>query len=109
MEVDMAGVGKCMCLMTGFGLVSGMGASYIIQRKTNSMVLQQASAVAKDGVIPIGGKTPDGKLWDGAMTVEQLKKDLNKKSLVSSAVMGLLSAVGTAAIAGITLFFKAKL
>ena len=105
----MAGVGKCMCLMAGFGLASGMGASYIIQRKTNKMVLQQASAVAKDGVIPIGGKTPDGKLWDGSMTVEQLKKDLNKKSLVSSGIMGLLSAVGTSIIAGLTLILKTKL
>ena len=105
----MAGVGKCMCIMAGLGLASGMGASYIVQKKANNMVLQQASAVAKDGVIPIGGKTPDGKLWDGSMTIEQLKKDLNKKSLVSSSIMGLLAAIGTAAIAGITLLFKAKL
>ena len=105
----MAGVGKCMALVSGIGLAAGMGASYIIQRKTNNIVIQQASAVAKDGVIPIGGKTADGKLWDGAMTIEQFKKDLNKKSLISSAVMGLVTAVGTAFVAGMTLLFKAKL
>jgi hypothetical protein len=105
----MAGIGKCMALVSTAGFLAGSGISYYTQNKANKIIVSQASAHAKDGVIPIGGKTKDGALWDGQMTVDQLKKDLNKKSLAASGIIGLTSALGTAAISGLTLLIKAKL
>lgn len=105
----MAGIVKCMSIMTGVGLLGGAGASYYMQSKADKAVLNQVAAHAKDGKIPIGGQTPDGKLWDGAITVDEFKKNLNKKTQVASAVTGLITAVGTALVAGLTLLLKSKL
>ena len=105
----MAGIGKCMAIMTTAGLVIGGGSSYLLQRKANNVIATQAAATAKNGVIRIGGRTKDGKMWDGAISVEDFKKDLNKKSLITSGIVGLVAAIGTAALSGLTLLVKAKL
>lgn len=104
----MAGVGKCMGIMTGAGLLCGAAGSYYLQSKANNVTVKMAAANAKDGVISIGGKKPDGTLWDGKITVDELKKDLNKKSMISSGIMGTVSAIMTAGIAALTLLLRGK-
>ena len=105
----MAGIGKCMGLVSTASLLFGAGTTYYTHSKANKIILTQASAHAKDGVIPIGGQAADGSLWDGGMKIEDFKKDLNKKALISSGITGLVTAIGTAAISGLTLLIKAKL
>lgn len=105
----MAGIAKCMGIITGAGFLTGAGASYYMQRKANNIVLEGAKSRAQGGKIKIGGKKPDGTLWDGEMSVDDLKKDLNKKSLISSAIMGAASAVGTAVVAALTLLLRGKI
>ncbi len=104
----MAGVGKCMGIMTGAGLLCGAAGSYYLQSKANNVAVKMASTKAKDGVISIGGRKPDGTLWDGKITVDELKKDLNKKSMISAGIMGTVSAVMTACIAALTLLLRGK-
>lgn len=104
----MAGVGKCMGIMTGAGLLCGAAGSYYLQSKANNVALKRAAEKAKDGVIKIGGRKPDGSFWDGQMTVDELKKDLNKKSMFSAGVTGTISALMTAGIAAITLMLRGK-
>ncbi len=104
----MAGVGKCMGIMTGAGLLCGAAGSYYLQSKANNVAVKMASANAKNGEIRIGGRKPDGTLWDGKITVDELKKDLNKKSMISAGIMGTVSAVMTAAIAALTLLLRGK-
>lgn len=105
----MAGVGKCMAVMTGVGLLGGAASSYYMQSKANKVAVAMAEQQAKGGKIKIGGRTPDGKMWDGEITIDDFKKDLKKKSMISAAVSGAMTAVGTALIAGLTLLCKAKL
>ena len=105
----MAGIGKSIAIMASAGLVVGGGSSYLLQRKANDVIIRQASAVAQNGKIPIGGRTKDGKMWDGAISIDNFKKDLNKKSLITSSIVGVMSAIGTAALSGLTLLVKSKL
>lgn len=105
----MAGVAKCMGIVTGAGFLAGAGASYYMQSKTNKFVLEGAKAHAKDGKIKIGGQKPGGIMWDGEMTVDELKKDLSKKSLATSGIMGVVTAAGTALISGLTLLLRGKI
>jgi len=104
----MAGIAKCMGIITGAGFLTGAGASYCMQRKANNVILEGAKSRAQDGKIKIGGQKPDGTLWDGEMTIDDLKKDLNKKSLISSAIIGAVTTVGTAIVAGLTLLLRGK-
>jgi hypothetical protein len=95
--------------MAGAGLVGGAGLSYYAQSKVNKAAVAQANAIAKDGTIPIGGRTKDGGFWDGQMTVADYEKNLKKKSAITSLIMGLVSAAGVALISGLTLLLKGKL
>lgn len=51
---------------------------------------------------------PDGTLWDGKITVDEFKNNLSKKRTISSAIMGLTTAVGTTLLAGLTLLLRGK-
>ena len=104
----MAGIGKCMGIMSGIGLAGGAAASYLIQAPANKTAVKKAEAHAKNGKIKIGGMTPDGKLWDGEMTIDEFKKNLNKKTAITTGLAGVLSAVGTSIIAGLTLLLRGK-
>lgn len=105
----MAGVVKCMGIMSGVGLLGGAASSYLLQSKVNKVAMQEVSAYAKDGKIPIGGRTKDGKMWDGHMTVDEFKKNLDKKTKISSLITGLMSAAGIAVISGLTLLLRGKI
>lgn len=105
----MASVVKCMGIMAGAGLLGGAASSYLVQSKVNNLAMSQVAAHAKDGKIPIGGMTKDGKMWDGQMTVDEFKKNLDKKTKVSSLVTGLMSAAGVAVISGLTLLLRGKI
>lgn len=105
----MAGIGKCMGIMSGIGLVGGAATSYFMQNKTNKVAMEKAKAHAQNGKIKIGGMTPDGKLWDGEMTLDEFKKNLNKKTAITSAISGVISAVTTAIVAGLTLLLGSKI
>ncbi len=105
----MASVVKCMGIMAGAGLLGGAASSYFVQSKVNNLAMSQIDAHAKDGKIPIGGRTKDGKMWDGQMTVDEFKKNLDKKTKVSSLVTGLMSAAGVAVISGLTLLLRGKI
>lgn|SRR5574344_606659 len=104
----MLSVAKCMGIMSGLGIVGGGGASYLLQSKVDKTTIKSAQAHAKDGKIPVGGMTKDGKMWDGAITVDEFKKNIEKKRLVSSAVTGLISAIGVVVISGVTLLLRGK-
>ena len=54
-------------------------------------------------------QTKDGKMWDGQMTVDEFKKNLDKKTKVSSLITGLMSAVGIAVVSGLTLLLRGKI
>jgi hypothetical protein len=105
----MAGIVKCMGVMSGIGLLGGAGASYLMHSRGDKVFLNEVSKHAKDGKIPIGGRTEDGKMWDGAMSVEDFKKNLNKKTMIASAITGAIAAIGTAIVSGLTLLVKSKL
>lgn len=105
----MASIAKCVSIMAGAGLVGGAGLSYYAQSRINKVAVAQANAIAKDGTIPIGGRTKDGGFWDGQMTVADYEKNLKKKSAISSLIMGLVSAAGIALVSGLTLLLKGKL
>ncbi|MDE6139287.1 MAG: hypothetical protein K2F57_07430, partial [Candidatus Gastranaerophilales bacterium] len=98
----------CMGIMTGVGLAGGALSSYYMQSKVNKAIVNQAQTQAVDGKIPIGGKTKDGKLWDGKVTVDEFKKQLDKKAQATSLVSGLFTAAGTALITGLTLLLRGK-
>ncbi len=104
----MASVVKCMGIMTGAGLACGALSSYYMQSKVNKAIAKQAQTTAKDGQIPIGGMTKDGKMWDGKVSVDEFKKQLDKKAKVSSLISGIFTAAGTAIITGITLMLRGK-
>lgn len=105
----MVSVAKCMGIMAGAGLLGGAASSYLVQSKVNKVAMREISAHAKDGKIPIGGMTKDGKMWDGQMTVDEFKKNLDKKTKVSSLITGLMSAVGIAVVSGLTLLLRGKI
>lgn len=105
----MVSVAKCVSIMAGAGLVGGAGLSYYAQSKVNKAAVAQANAIAKNGTIPIGGRTEDGGFWDGQMTVVDYEKNLKKKSAITSLVMGLVSAAGIALISGLTLLLRGKI
>ena len=105
----MVSVAKCVSIMAGAGLVGGAGLSYYAQSKVNKAAIAQANAIAKNGPIPIGGRTKDGGFWDGQMTVADYEKNLKKKSAITSLVMGLVSAAGVAIVAGLTLLLGGKI
>lgn len=104
----MASVAKCMSIMAGAGLIGGAASSYYMQSKVNRFAVKEASSHAKDGMIPIGGMTKDGKFWDGKMSVEDFKKQLNQKTLISSLITGVAAAVGTSIVSGLTLLLRGK-
>lgn len=104
----MASVGKCLGIMAGIGAVTGGASSYYMQSRIDNAMVNQAKAIAKDGSIPIGGMTKDGKMWDGKISVDEYKKTLSQKKTVVSGLTALGSAIGTAIIAGITLALRGK-
>lgn len=105
----MAGVAKCLGIIASGSFVGAAGASYFIQSKMNKAVVKEAQNHAKDGKIPVGGMTKDGKLWDGAMTVDEFKKELNKRTTITSLIKGAGIALFTTLVSGITLLLKAKI
>lgn len=105
----MVSVAKCVSIMAGAGLVGGAGLSYYAQSRINKTAVAQANAIAKNGTIPIGGRTKEGGFWDGQITVEDYEKNLKKKSAITSLIMGLVSAAGVALVAGLTLLLRGKI
>lgn len=47
-------------------------------------------------------------MWDGKVSVDEFKKQLDKKAKVSSLISGIFTAAGTAIITGITLMLRGK-
>lgn len=106
----MASVGKCLGIIAGGTFLAGAGVSGLIQRGVRKKVVAQMQSVAdENGNVPIGGRNPNGDMWDGKVNVNDLKKDMKKKSFLSSLITGLVTAIGTTAIAGLTLLLKAKI
>ena len=105
----MASVVKTMSIVTGLSLIGGTGGSYLLQRKQNKIDAEHAKKIAKDGSIPIGGMTKDGKLWDGKISVDEFEKNLERKAKITSIATGLLTAATTAIISGFTLLLRGKL
>ena len=105
----MVSVAKTMGIMSVAGAALGAGSSYLLQKRRDNITIQQAKAFSKDGKIPIGGRTPDGKMWDGQISVEEFQKNLTKKRTISSVVVGVISAVGMALISGLTLALRGKI
>ncbi len=105
----MAGVAKCLGIMAAGSFAGAAGASYYMQSRMNKAVVESAQNHAKDGKIPVGGMTKDGKLWDGEMTVDEFKKDLNKRTAITSLIKGAGIALFTTLVGGITLLLKAKI
>jgi hypothetical protein len=108
--INMVSVAKCMGIMSTLGLATGAGASYYAQNKVNKITMKQAEIIAQHngGSIPTGGKTKDGKLWDGKMTLDEFKKNLNKKTAILSLMTGTISALGVAILSGLTLLLRGK-
>lgn len=105
----MASVGKCLSLVAGGTFLLGAGATGLVQRSMRKKVVAQMQSVAdENGNVPIGGRNANGDMWDGKVNVNDVKKDMKKKSLLSSLVTGLVAAIGTTAVAGLTLLLKAK-
>ncbi len=104
----MASVAKCMSIMAGVGLIGGAASSYYMQSKINKIAVKEASAHAVNGMIPIGGRTKDGKMWDGKISVDDFKKNLNQKTQISALITGVAAAVGTSIVSGLTLLLRGK-
>lgn len=105
----MVSVAKCVGIMAGIGAVGGAGTTYFFQSKFDKVAIAQANSFAKDGMIPIGGRTKDGKMWDGKMSLDEFKKDLSHKKTILSIFMGLGAAAITAIISGLTLALRGKI
>lgn len=105
----MAGIGKCMGIMSGIGLVGGAATSYFMQAKSNKLAMERAKTHAQNGKIKIGGMTPDGKFWDGEMTLDEYKKNINKKTAITAGISGVISAITTTIVAGLTLLIGRKI
>jgi hypothetical protein len=105
----MASVGKCLGIMATAGFAAASGTAYYVNSKIDKTMMEHAKAIAKDGTIPIGGMTKDGKMWDGKISVEDYQKKLNKKTQLTSLIMGFGAAVGTAIISGLTLLLRGKI
>lgn len=104
----MVSVGKSIGIMAGIGAIGGAGASYFMQNKVDKITVAHINSIAKDGTIPIGGMKKDGTMWDGKITVDEFKKNLSKKRTISSVLVGLTTALGTAVISGLTLSIRGK-
>ena len=104
----MASVGKCLGIMAGAGLIGGAASSYYIQSKVNKIAASEAEKHAKNGMLPIGGMTKDGKLWDGQISVDEFKKQLKQKSQISALLTGAAAAVATTIVSGLTLLLRGK-
>lgn len=104
----MASVAKCMGIMAGAGLLGGAASTYYLQSKVNKAIMKEASAHAVDGMIPIGGMKKDGTLWDGKISVDDYKKQLNQKTQISALITGIAAAVGTSIVSGLTLLLRGK-
>jgi hypothetical protein len=104
----MASVGKCLGIMATAGFAASSGTAYFVNSKINKTMMEHANTMAKDGTIPVGGMTKDGKLWDGKITVDEYKKNLDKKAAISSLIAGISAAVGTTIISGLTLLLRGK-
>lgn len=105
----MAGIAKTMGIMTATGLVGGAGISYLMQSRADNALYKQMSSISQNGKLQIGGQSPDGKHWDGQITLEEFKKNLSKKTMITSTIAGVVAAIGTAIISGLTLLAKSKL
>ncbi len=104
----MASVGKCLGIMAGAGLIGGATASYYMQSRINKFAVNEAEKHAKNGMLPIGGMTKDGKLWDGQISIDEFKKQLKQKSQISALITGAAAAVATTIVSGLTLLLRGK-
>lgn len=103
----MAGIGKCMGIMGGGSFLVGAATTYILNRKANDAIIER-SPKKPNGKIPIGGMTPDGKLWDGEISPEDYKKQLDKRAKINALVSGGITAIGTAIVSALTLLLRGK-
>lgn len=104
----MTSVMKCMAVMTTGALLLGSAASYGVQNKINKKIEKRLEGIAKDGFIPTGGMTKDGKLWDGQISVEEAKKNMKKQAKITTVMTGIAAAALTAVISGLTLLLRGK-
>lgn len=105
----MVSVAKCMSIMTAGGFAVGAGLNYYTKTKQSKVAAQQLDAIAKDGYIPVGGMTKDGKMWDGKITVDEAKGNLKKATKITSLISGVAAALTTALITGCALLLRGKI
>jgi hypothetical protein len=94
--------------MTTAGFATGAGLSYYKTAKGIDFMKKQAELTAKDGFIPTGGMTKDGKLWDGKISVDEYKKNLDKWHAKTAIISGIIASVGCAVLSGLTLLLRGK-
>jgi hypothetical protein len=52
--------------------------------------------------------TKDGKLWDGKISVDEYKKNLDKWHAKTAIISGIIASVGCAVLSGLTLLLRGK-
>lgn len=102
---------KCVCLMSAAGALATGGMSLYRGAKARKNIIASAQKVSdsNNGKIPTGGRTKDGKLWDGFTTVEAIKKDTKKGLAIGTAVNTLAGGITTGIISALTLLAKSHL
>jgi len=105
----MASVAKVLTGMAAGSFIGSSGAAYYVNNKVKNTALANAQAHAQDGKIKIGGMTKDGKMWDGAITVDEFKKNLNSKTIANSLVQGGLFTALAVTISAVTLLLRGKI
>jgi hypothetical protein len=102
---------KCVGVVAALGAAASGGMSVYNGMKNRKAAIAHAQSIAdtNNGKIPTGGKSKDGKLWDGFTTVEEIKKKSGKAVAFGAALSAIAGGITTAVIAGITLLAKAKI
>lgn len=102
---------KCIGAVAALGAAVTGGATLYQGMKTKKQTVAAAQVIADSngGKIPIGGRTKDGKMWDGFTSVKDIKKNMNKAVALATGFSAALGAIASGAIAGITLLAKAKI
>ena len=99
---------KCVGTMAAAGALVAGGFNLYKGLKARKHVVNSAEKMANihGGKIPTGGMTPDGKLWDGFTTVEQVKKETKKAVAIRTTLSSVFGAVMAGVCAAGTLFLK---
>lgn len=102
---------KCvgMVAAAGAAIAGGVGAYRGVKARKNIISDMQKISDANGGKIPTGGMTKDGKLWDGFITMDDVKKDTKKKLTLGVAINTVVAGAMTALVSGVTLLAKSHI